>query len=109
MKKTTWLVLFYALFILLGGIMGYVQAGSKASLISGLCFGTFLLGASFLLLQKKKAGYWLALSLVLLLEAFFIWRFSKSLHFFPSGFLSLLSLFVIIVLTLKLRVQRRTH
>lgn len=100
-RKTTWIVFCYALLILIGGIIGYAHSGSQASLISGSLFGTLLLIATVLMFQRKMAGHWMALSLAILLEGVFTWRYAKTLNFFPSGFLSLASLFVIILIALK--------
>jgi uncharacterized membrane protein (UPF0136 family) len=100
-KKTTWVVFAYAICILMGGIMGHRFSSSKASLISGLVFGSLLLAASGLMFQRKSAGNWMALILAITLEGFFTWRFAKTLNFLPSGLLSLISLFVIILMALK--------
>ena len=106
-KKTTWIVFSYALLILVGGIIGYVQSASKASLISGIAFGSLLLISAGLMFQRKQIGTWMALFLSVILEVFFTWRFAKTLHFFPSGLLSLISLVVIILVALKVRKRIR--
>lgn len=103
MRKTAWIILLYSLFILVGGIMGHVRSGSRASLISGLVFGILLLGSSGLIFLKKTIGYWTALVLSIALEGFFTWRFAKTLNFMPAGLLSLMSLAVIIILAFKIR------
>ena len=100
-KKTTWVIFAYALCILIGGIMGHRYASSNASLISGVVFGSLLLVASGLMFQRKPLGNWMALILAIALEGFFTWRFAKTLHFLPAGLLSLISLFVIILIVLK--------
>lgn len=106
-KKTTWIVFSYALLILVGGIIGHVQSASKASLISGIVFGSLLLISSGLMFQRKQIGTWMALFLSVVLEVFFTWRFAKTLHFFPSGLLSLISLVIIILVALKVRKRIR--
>ena len=111
-QKTTWIVFFYALSILIGGITGYVHSASKASLVAGLFFGALLLISSLLMFQRKMIGKWIALTLAIFLEGFFTWRFAKTLHFLPSGLLSLMSLIVIILIALKIGKQvkeKRTH
>jgi F0F1-type ATP synthase assembly protein I len=45
----------------------------------------------------------MALGFTFALDAFFTHRFAKSLHFFPSGMMSLISLIVLIVVALKIR------
>lgn len=100
-RKTTWIVFTYSIFTLVGGVFGYLKSESTASLISGIVFGLLLFLASFLMFQKKTIGNWMALFLAILLEGFFTWRFAKTLHFFPAGLFSLISLAVIILVALK--------
>ncbi|MBX9923520.1 MAG: TMEM14 family protein [Rhabdochlamydiaceae bacterium] len=100
-KKTAWIVFSYAILIFIGGIIGHSHSASKASLISGVVFGSLLLASSWLMFQKKPLGTWMALILAIILEGFFTWRFAKTLHFLPSGLLSLMSLAVIILVALK--------
>lgn len=107
-KKTTWVVFLYSLAILAGGMIGHFRSGSMPSLISGVLFGLLLLIASYLMYQKKPAGNWMALILAILLDGIFTWRFAKTLHFLPSGLLSLLSLVVIILVALKVGKRARS-
>ncbi len=103
MKRTASFVLLYGLLVLVGGSIGYVQAKSTPSLVSGLIFGIGLLLAAMAMYKKKRAGAWIALIISILLEGFFTWRFSKTLHFFPSGLMSLMSWISIIILALKIK------
>ena len=89
--------------------MGHAYSASKASLISGLVFGSLLLISSGLMFQRKPVGVWMALILSILLEGFFTWRFAKTLHFLPSGLLSLISLAVIILVALKAGKRLKTN
>ena len=110
MKKTVLLVFLYAACVVTGGATGYVYAGSLPSLLSGVFFGSLLFLSSFFMYKRKAYGYWMALSLAILLQAVFVWRFSKSLHFYPAGFLSALSLIVIVIVALKIgRKMRSSH
>ncbi len=102
MKKTAWIVFFYAALVLVGGIVGHVKSESSASLASGLVFGLLLFLSSFLMFRKKVYGYFGAFFLALTLEAFFTWRFAKTLKFFPAGMLGLLSLVVIVIVACKI-------
>jgi hypothetical protein len=52
--------------------------------------------------KKKFFGYVSALTLALILDGFFTWRFAKTLKVFPSGFLSLTSLAVVIIVACKI-------
>ncbi len=102
MKKTAWVVFLYATLVFTGGIIGHIRSESKASLISGIVFGALLFLSSFFIFKKKAFGYFSALFLALALEGFFMWRFAKTLKFFPPGILSLISLAVIVVLACKI-------
>lgn len=103
MKVTATIIFVYGLLIALGGIMGFVKSGSLASLISGSVFGLALLISAYFLSKGKIAAQYVALSLTFLLDGIFTYRFAKTLHFFPTGFLSLISLAVFIVIALKIR------
>lgn len=109
MKMTAAIVCVYGLFIVLGGIMGYIKGGSHASLISGGSFGLALLISAYFISKGKIAAQYVALVLTFLLDGIFTYRFAKTLHFFPTGFLSLLSLCVLIVIALKIRRTLKTQ
>lgn len=102
MKKTSSVVLIYGLLILIGGFMGHYKAASTPSLISGIVFGVLLLIASFGIFKKKIWGQWSALILAFVLDAFFTLRFAKTMKFFPSGVMSLISLCMVIILALRI-------
>ena len=97
----SFILLFYALMILAGGLFGFFKAGSIPSLVAGLSFGVGLF-ISFLFF-KRKWGPYLALILTFILDAFFTQRYLKTLQFMPSGMLSLLSLAILISLAFSLR------
>ncbi len=102
-KSNAWIVLIYALFVLAGGLTGYMTAGSKISLYAG-CISFILLGlASIGIYKAKTFGYMTALVLILILDAFFTFRYVQTLKFFPGGFMALLSLVTLIVLVYRLR------
>lgn len=103
MKVTATTVFVYGLLIAFGGMMGYVKGGSQASLIFGGSFGAALLISAYFISKGKIAAQYLALILTFLLDGIFTYRFAKTLHFFPAGFLSLASLAVLIVIALKIR------
>ena len=108
MKVTATTVCVYGLLIALGGVIGYVKGGSQASLISGGSFGLALLISSHFISKGKIAAQYIALVLTFLLDGIFTYRFAKTLHFIPAGFLSLISLAVLIVVALKIRRTRNS-
>jgi len=108
MKMTASILAAYALAILIGGLMGYLKAGSHISLVSGIVFGSLLFLCSYAVAKGKHIAQYIALALTFLLDGFFTHRFAKTLHFLPSGLMSLLSLTVLIVIALKIRKTQKT-
>jgi uncharacterized membrane protein (UPF0136 family) len=107
MKLTAGIVFVYGLIILIGGLIGHYQAGSKASLICGLVFGMLMLICAWGILKGKSSIYFVALILTLILDGVFTYRFAKTLHFFPAGFMSLVSLAVLIIIALEIRKKQK--
>ena len=83
-------VVFGALTIV-GGVVGYVKAGSVASIIAGSIAGVLLLVAAFLLPEHRTAGLATAFVISLLLAAQFIPKFLRTGRVMPAGMMSVLS------------------
>lgn len=96
-----WVLLTYAVLVLVGGIMGYVKAQSVASLVFGSISAVLLGISSFLLLQGKQLGFYLGLLLTIVLGAFFAYRFVLSYKFMPAGLMVILSLVTFFALLKK--------
>lgn len=75
----------YGVLALVGGLIGYRQANSKMSLISGSISGILLLIAGVLMLQDNSVGSWLSKIISLVLVAVFISRLVKTKKFMPAG------------------------
>jgi uncharacterized membrane protein (UPF0136 family) len=71
-----------------GGLMGYVKAGSKASLMAGSTFGGLLLLSSFLISKKRSAGNVLGSGVSGLLTYAMGKKFLRSGKFMPAGFIA---------------------
>jgi len=80
-----------------GGIVGYVKAGSVASIIAGSITGVLLLVAAFLLPEHRVVGLATALIVSLLLAAQFIPKLLRTGTVMPAGIMSLLSVIGVIV------------
>ena len=89
-------IVFGALTIV-GGIVGYVKAGSVASIIAGSITGVLLLVAAFLLPEHRMVGLATALIVSLLLAAQFIPKLLRTGRIMPAGIMSVLSVIGIIV------------
>ena len=80
-----------------GGIVGYLKAGSVASIIAGSITGVLLLVAAFLLPEHRAIGLATAFIMSLLLAAQFVPKFIRTGKVMPAGMMSILSVIGIIV------------
>ena len=87
----------FGLLTIIGGVMGYVRAGSTASIIAGSISGILLLIAAFLMPNNVVAGLALAAVVSILLAGRFLPAFMKSGDFMPAGMMSVLSVIGIIM------------
>jgi uncharacterized membrane protein (UPF0136 family) len=74
-----------------GGIMGYVKAGSTASIIAGSVSGILLLVGAWLIPQNQTAGLALSGIVSLLLVGYFLPKFFRTHAVMPAGLMSILS------------------
>jgi len=86
----------FGLLTIAGGIIGYVKAGSVASIVAGSITGVLLLIAAFLLPEYRVAGLATALIVSLLLAAQFVPKFLRTGTVMPAGVMSVLSVIGII-------------
>ena len=87
----------FGLLTIIGGVMGYVRAGSMASIIAGSVSGILLLVAAFLMGNNPVAGLALAGVVSILLAGRFVPAFLKNGDFMPAGMMSILSVIGIIM------------
>jgi uncharacterized membrane protein (UPF0136 family) len=86
----------FGLLTIAGGIVGYVKAGSTASIIAGAITGILLLVAAFLLPEHRVAGLATALIISVLLAGQFVPKFFRTGRVMPAGMMSVLSVIGII-------------
>ena len=86
----------FGILTIAGGIVGYVKAGSVASIIAGSITGVLLLVAAFLLQEHRAIGLATALIVSLLLAAYFIRKYWSTGAVMPAGMMSVLSIIGII-------------
>jgi uncharacterized membrane protein (UPF0136 family) len=79
-----------------GGVVGYVKAGSVASIIAGSITGVLLLVAAFLLPEHRAIGLATAFIISLLLAAQFVPKFIRTGRVMPAGMMSILSVIGVI-------------
>lgn len=87
----------FGILTIAGGIVGFVKAGSTASLIAGSISGVLLLIAAFLLPTNQLAGLLLALIVSLFLAGYFIPKLLRTGKVMPAGLMSVLSVIGLIV------------
>jgi uncharacterized membrane protein (UPF0136 family) len=91
----------YAVLLALGGLVGYLKAGSRASLIAGSISAVCALLAMALSAGNSRLGVPLGLLLAVTLFVLFGYRFAvKTRKFMPSGLLAIVSLVVLAVMFL---------
>jgi uncharacterized membrane protein (UPF0136 family) len=93
----------YALLLAVGGIMGFVKARSRPSLIAGIVSALAAVAALGLSVLGNPLGRPLGLLLAIVLFVFFGYRFAlRGRVFMPSGLMAVVSLVVVMVLVLEM-------
>jgi uncharacterized membrane protein (UPF0136 family) len=96
MEVTKIYFILFGVLTIAGGILGYVKAGSVASIIAGSITGVLLLVAAFLLPEHRGVGLATALVVSLLLAAQFAPKFLQTGRVMPAGMMSILSVIGVI-------------
>jgi uncharacterized membrane protein (UPF0136 family) len=86
----------FGVLTIVGGVIGYVKAGSVASIIAGSITGVLLLVAAFLLPEHRAIGLATAFIISLLLAAQFVPKFIRTGRVMPAGMMSILSVIGVI-------------
>jgi len=81
----------FGVLTIVGGVIGYLKAGSVASIIAGSITGVLLLVAAFLLPEHRAIGLATAFIISLLLAAQFVPKFIRTGRVMPAGMMSILS------------------
>lgn len=81
----------YGILLIIGGIMGFVKAHSKWSLITGLISGALILLATKRGSFNSRMQHFSVALISLLLATFFYFRFNTTHLFMPSGLMLILS------------------
>ncbi len=102
MQITALMVWVYAAVVLLGGVMGWVKARSKASVYSGLTFGVLLILCGLAMWDGRRIGLTTATGIAVALTVIMGVRFAKSKKFMPAGLMAGLSAVMVVVLVMAL-------
>lgn len=92
----------YGILAIVGGIMGYIQAQSKVSLISGSISGLLLIFGGVMQLQGQAWGLIVATVITAVLLIVFAVRLTKTRKFMPAGLMAILGLAVLVVMVNQL-------
>ena len=87
----------FGLLTIIGGVIGYVKAGSTISIISGAIAGIALIVAAFLLPGNVALGLIIAGVVSVLLAGRFIPHFMKSGKIMPDALMAALSLIGVVI------------
>ena len=82
----------YIALLILGGLMGFLKAGSKASLIASVICAIPLIICNVVAPSSRLADVFVGVLL-----AYFGMKFAKSRKFMPAGFMVILSILTLIL------------
>jgi len=97
MDATAIYFLVFGALTIIGGIIGYVKAGSMASIIAGAISGILLLIAGWILPNNRTIGLAIAFVVSLLLATQFVPKLIRTGKVMPAGLMSILSVIGIVV------------
>lgn len=97
--------LLYGILSIVGGAIGYKQAGSQVSLISGFVSGLLLLVGAYLLFGGAPLGPLLSAIVTLLLVIVFTIRLAKTRKFMPAGLMIIVGVINLTTLWLTLPIN----
>ncbi len=80
--------LIYGVMLILGGLMGFLKAHSKVSLLTGAVSGLVVLLSCKV---QAKSSYLYVSAISLVLAGFFSYRFAQNHAFMPAGLMLILS------------------
>lgn len=91
MKKKAYIVWTYAFILFIGGLMGFIIAGSLISLFVSAGFALALSLSGYGIWKGSKSAYDITIGIVSCLLAFFVYRFLMTFQNAPAGVMTLLS------------------
>jgi uncharacterized membrane protein (UPF0136 family) len=87
----------FGLLTIVGGVIGYVKAGSMISIVTGTIAGVALLAAAFLLSGNMPLALMIAGLVSILLAGRFIPHFMKTGKLMPDGLMAVLGAIGVVV------------
>lgn len=92
------IAIMYGILTIIGGVIGYVQAGSKISFFSGSLCGTLLITAAMLQSTGIIEIAWIVPAITAMLVIIFSFRLIKTRKLFPAGFMTIFGAFSLVLL-----------
>ena len=103
MERIAVIVWVYGALVLVGGVMGWIKAQSKPSLMSGVGFGVALLFSGWFIWQGDRHALLGTAVLAGVLLIVMGIRFGATSKFMPAGLVAGLSLVVLVLLLLAMK------
>jgi len=100
MDATSIYFLIFGALTIIGGVIGYVKAGSVPSIVAGAITGILLLIAGWILPNNRMVGLVMAFVVSLLLAIQFAPKFFRTGKVMPAGLMSILSVIGLIVVAI---------
>lgn len=97
MDATAIYFLIFGALTIIGGVIGYVKAGSFPSIVAGAITGVLLVVAGWILPNNRTVGLAIAFIVSLLLAAQFVPKLIRTGKMMPAGLMSILSVIGIVV------------
>jgi len=90
----------YALLLVVGGVIGYVKAGSRPSLIAGVGSGVVALIGLIVSTRNPAVGFGIGLATSVFVFAQMGGRYRKTGKFMPAGLVTLISIIMVILMAI---------
>jgi uncharacterized membrane protein (UPF0136 family) len=97
----------YGTLVVVGGVVGYLTAGSLASALAGAICGVAMWVCGWAMWNGKRAGWYAGLTLATVLAVFFGARFWQGGAFMPTGLMAVLSGLTVVLLLLTPVAEKR--
>jgi|SRR5271168_3811979 len=97
MPIATLVLWIYIVLLFLGGLMGFLKAGSKISLITSACFAGILVLCNTDAIFRPNFAHVLSTIVLVFLLVFFSVRLTKSKKFMPNGLMAVLTLAALVI------------
>lgn len=103
MPNNTIILWIYIVLLFVGGLIGFLKAGSKISLITSACFAGILILCNTGRIFKQDVADMLSTGVLVFLMVFFAYRLTKSKKFMPNGLMAVLTLATLVLLHVHFR------